>query len=109
MLRHRRYDWFAIKEIKSSYDEILEAARDRDINRTQEAFTSFKMTTITSHDLLDHDANRLIGEVDKYLKNILPMMGTAAKADMVPLRQLREMDLYHITKKSDSFSTTSRY
>jgi len=88
-----RPDWYMLPEISGAYDRIVEAIRGRDITKTKEAFTNFKIMTKTSYDLLDKHSNKLIEKVNSELADLLPVTATSMESEL-NLKPLKEIDLY---------------
>jgi hypothetical protein len=89
----RRADWFSLPELVSAYEKIVQATRYGDISRAEEAFKSFKMVTLTSHDLLIEDAEKLVSKVEEELKRIFPAQTTSINPKPI-LKNLSDIDLY---------------
>ena len=87
-----RADWFKIPDIAAAYKAVRDAVRSGDLNRTNEAFTVFKRTTLTSADLLFADAKRVVDLVDKEVKQVLGTMQTSRR--QLELPKLSKFKLY---------------
>lgn len=89
----RRDDWYSIPEIVEIHNELMNAVRKGKRNDVDELFSVFKRSALTSPDLLDKDAHRLVEMVEKHLANALPAVLTSTSvASIPPLKSIKLFD-----------------
>lgn len=87
-----REDWFLIPEIADIHKQLRLAVRKDKRADVDELFLTFKRIVLTSPDLLEKDAHKLVREVEAELTKVLPASLTSAASREI--RPLRSIELY---------------
>lgn len=89
-ISERRDDWFLIPDIASLYKELMGAVRKDKRGEANEVFSVFRRTVLTSPDLLQNDARKLVREVEDKVAEALPTVMTSTSThEIPPLREIR--------------------
>jgi hypothetical protein len=76
----KKYDWFDIPELASTYETLRDDVRKGDTNAAAESLRFFKRTVLTSNDLLPNDAKEIATTVEKEINDILKTKLVATRA-----------------------------
>ena len=89
-----RHTWFEIPILRAAHAQLNTVARVGNLAAAKEAFGAFKWATLSSPDLLRHDAKGIVARVEKDLEENLgaTLTGTAARAELTPLEDLTIFD-----------------
>lgn len=87
----QREDWFSLPELARAYKELQEDVWEGRVKAAKNSQAVFDRITLSSPDLLQEDAKRIVGEVDKSLKEGL---STRTAAGQFSLPDLREIKIY---------------
>lgn len=66
-----RPDFWLVPDVAEAYKEVKDALRAGDDAKTQDALAVFRRTVLTSDDLLDSDADRLVEKVEARVETII--------------------------------------
>ncbi len=89
-----RPDWANIPEIADAHNKLIEAVHSRDSGKVNDAFSAFRITTITNPDLFSSDAEAIVKEVDNDVSKALPEMTTVTRGPPPKIRGLDEISLF---------------
>jgi hypothetical protein len=87
----QREDWFSVPELASAYKELQKDVEEGRVKATKNSQAVFNRIALTSPDLLQEDAKRIVEEVDKFLKEGL---STRTAAGRFSLPDLDEIKIY---------------
>jgi hypothetical protein len=87
-----RADWYEIPSLKAAHETVREAVRSGRLDRAKEAVAVFRLTALTSEDLLLTDARRLCDKLETLVREALPAGLTAGNGQDVG--DLRAIQLY---------------
>jgi hypothetical protein len=98
-----RENWFEIPEIATAHNQLREVARSGNADRVKESFTLFRLTTLSSPDLLLADARSLVQKVQDEIDAIYQPGGVMTRGRRKPsirkeLRKLSKVDLYGLPR-----------
>ena len=81
----RREDWYLIPELAAAYKDLQAQVKTGKLDRVEESFSVFRRMTLTSPDLLDNDADKIVSQIETRIKNALgPTRTSAAKKPTLP-------------------------
>ncbi|MDQ3914997.1 MAG: hypothetical protein M3323_06645 [Actinomycetota bacterium] len=87
-----RDDWFQVPALAEAYAALREDVARGRLENVKESLAVFKRTTLTSPDLLSHDAVRLVETVGAEIDRTLQLTQTSGERDSFPA--LEELRLY---------------
>ncbi len=88
-----RTDWFSIPALKEAYDKLMEAVKNGDAPGVQERMAAFRLTAMTSDDLLQDDGEALAKKVKTRIEGIMGSATTGGgRAPKLP--ELRDISPY---------------
>ncbi len=90
----QKADFGEMPDLKERYAALQSAIRSNDLKMAKDALTAFRLTAITSPDLIPVDANRLIEKATKRVADSFPGGGTSRKKDGAVETSLSEIGLY---------------
>ncbi|MFK0691140.1 hypothetical protein ACFX5Q_23500 [Mesorhizobium sp. IMUNJ 23033] len=90
----RQDRWGEIEELRSAYQHIEGAMRERSRERVRSTLQDFKIAATMCSDLTPKDAKRLVGEVEQSLQGILGEAEVSAKAGTDQLPPFGSLKLY---------------
>lgn len=87
-----RDDWFLVPDLATAYGVLREDVAKGRLETVRESLAMFKRTTLTSPDLLAHDAVRLVEKVGAEIDRTLQLTQTSGGTE--PMPSLEEVALY---------------
>jgi hypothetical protein len=91
----KRESWFEISELRQAHEELRAAARKGDRSAARELLAMFRRIVLSSPDLLDEDAEKIVAAVEQRVKNVLGATTTAATdAGARDIGDLAELQIY---------------
>jgi hypothetical protein len=92
--RLQKEDFGEIPELKERYAALQSAIRSNDIKLAGDALTAFRLSVITSADLIPADANRLVEKATQRVKDAFPAGGISKLDRGGHKEKLSEIGLY---------------
>jgi hypothetical protein len=90
----QRPDFGEIPELREKYAAVQLAIRSNDEKRANEALTAFRLTALTSADLIPADASRLVEKAAKKVSDAFPKGVVVKKAAPHQIEPLSSIGLY---------------
>lgn len=88
-----RENWYEIPELTNAWADLREAGKQSDTQKMQEAFIAFKRTVLTSSDLIDKHANKLVEEARAKLDQLIDMTRTRG-GEGIDIGDLEQLKIY---------------
>jgi hypothetical protein len=87
----QRKAWFVIEDLRRPYTTLQEVVRSGNVKGAHDQFAVFRFAALTSPDLLDADAQRIVDDVEKKLETTLTTrnVATGAAIELPPLESLK--------------------
>jgi hypothetical protein len=91
-----RENWYQIPEISKAFNSVNEAVRKGDEEKIDEAFGYYTRLVLTSPDLIDADAEKMVQKMDEKIKKIkgLPKRRTRGMVKGIDLGTLKDLNIY---------------
>lgn len=86
-----RENWYEIPELTKAWKDLREVAKQGDVKKTQEAFIAFKRIVITSPDLIDDHADKLVEDARVMVDRLMTITRTRTQKgiDIGDLKQIK--------------------
>jgi hypothetical protein len=91
----QKADFGEIPELKERYSALQSAIRSNDLKAARDALTAFRLTAITSPDLIPSDARRLIERATQRVTDSFPAGGISRRDAKLVESPLSEIGLYN--------------
>lgn len=91
-----RENWYQIPEIAKAFNAVNEAARKGDIDKIDEAFLDYKRIVLTSPDIIDDDADKIIQRLEEKVEKIkgISKRRTRGRVKGLDLGSFKDLNIY---------------
>lgn len=91
-----RENWYQIPEIAKAFNAVNEAVRKGEMDKIDEALLDYKRIVLTSPDIIDSDADKLIQRLEEKVEKIkgIPKSRTRSVVKALDLGNFKDLNIY---------------